>query len=664
MKSLEATSQKIVELRAIFKACHAIVSVIKAPNVQATNSLSEIKLQERVPIVSAFDTPIVQVIDDALIEIKLEEPLSLGSNVMIIDDVLIGNIKLGEQVPVVSVLETPTVSNALIGDIKLKEQPTLVSVVNIPIVQVIDGALISETKPGEKITLVSAMKITGDALIRELKVEEKPTLVSTVQTTGNALISEVKLEEKFALVSVVKTSISQATSSAIDSQTHFEGTMRSLGISRQGMVEVRAGWKADVISVAKKHTTSAPIIETKMEKQVLEIPTPEVSGDVPICKIMLEEQAPVVDQPTVQIAGDALIKEIKLEKQAPVVEIPILQMTSTAIGSQTRFDRGMRSLESTRERVVKVRTAWEADFEKFLSIIFVAKKHIVSVPISEIKLEEQFPVVPVVKTPDVQVTSTLNSKIRLLGQSPVLAPLGTPPPQVTDAPNRETTLQERLSIILKNLPPLSQLPRFTVAEINATAVSFEQSIMNLVALRNKIAETRAGLEVTAGGRARVASIVRHSPPRSPVSLRHSIFTHSDSDESEYEDIDAKDCPATPELDYYDSEAESDQSDIEGTKPFPKFESKKARILREKREALAATLTDDMLFNLLLVDCTNKPRLPDKAPIIIRKRISKVPINWEPRYIGKYRVQWWRSTSRWSGVCSWGNSVVVAKAHVN
>jgi len=70
-----------------------------------------------------------------------------------------------------------------------------------------------------------------------------------------------------------------------------------------------------------------------------------------------------------------------------------------------------------------------------------------------------------------------------------------------------------------------------------------------------------------------------------------------------------------------------------TSYFLSFESKKARILRERREALAATLTDDMLFNLFLVDCTNKPRLPDNASTITRKRISKVPIDWEPGYSG-------------------------------
>jgi len=304
----------------------------------------------------------------------------------------------------------------------------------------------------------------------------------------------------------------------------------------------------------------------------------------------------------------------------------------------------MRSLETTRQRMSEVRAACKSDFEKCLSVISVVKTHPSSAPIGKIKLEERLPIEPLLETPIRQVISTRYSETKVEEQLPVLE---TPNVQETYAPISGVTLSERLSLVLKNLPPLSQLPRFTAAEIKVSAVRFEQAIVSLVALSKKIAETKAsfkqafaGLEVTAHGIIRAVSILRHSPPQSPVSFRYSIFTHGDSNGSEYEDNDEEDCPATPELDYSDSEPESEQSDIEGAEPLSTFESKKARIMREKMEALAATLTDDMLFNLLLMDCTARPHLPDTAPVAVRRWISRVPIDWEPRYVGKYRVQWW------------------------
>ncbi|KAF8427019.1 hypothetical protein EV426DRAFT_686620 [Tirmania nivea] len=383
----------------------------------------------------------------------------------------------------------------------------------------------------------------------------------------------------------------------------------------------------------------ALISEIQLEKQfplVSAQETPIVSALINETK--LEKQLPLVSDAEISIAqtiGDAVLSEIKLEENGPVIATSISQVNSTAINSQTDFDMVMRSLETTRKRMAEVRSGCKASFERCLSVMSAIKTQTVNAPIRTIKGH----------LPVVSVTSALNSKVKLEEQLSVVARVKTPV-QITDVPLRETTLQERLSIFLKSLPPPSQLPRFTAAEIKASAVRFEQAISSLVALQNRIAEAKAsiketfaGLEVTSDGRIRAASVVRHSAPQSLVSLRHSIFTNSDSDEPDYESND-EDCSTILGLDYYDSEPESEHSDMEGDKPFPPFESKKARIMREKREALAATLTDDMLFNLLLVDCTTKPRLPDNAPIIIRQKISKVPIDWEPRYIGKYKVQWW------------------------
>jgi len=95
------------------------------------------------------------------------------------------------------------------------------------------------------------------------------------------------------------------------------------------------------------------------------------------------------------------------------------------------------------------------------------------------------------------------------------------------ATDRETLLQQRLSIILRNLPPVSQLPRFTAAEIEATVIRFEQSIISLVALRTRIDDTVIP---------RIGS-------------------------SEYEDNDENNCSAALKSDYYDSEPESEQADI-------------------------------------------------------------------------------------------------------
>jgi len=540
MRSLEATSQKIVELRATFKECRAIVSVLKASIV--TNALSEIKLREHVPIVSVLETPIVST--------------------------LISTIKQGGQLPLVSVVEEPTVQttgNVFIGEAKLVEQVPLAFVVETPIVQVIDDALISETKQEEQLPLLSSMKISpSDALMSEIKLN-KPLLSTverrTVKIGGDVNISEIRLEEK---IPVVESPISGMTSTSIDSQVRFDRE-----------VEIKAAGKAGFdkcMPVAKTHTVRAPIIDIKLEEQ-----SPVVS---------------IVEAPMVQVIGDALMSETKLGKQDPIVSV-VEKHTVSGLLSEIKLEEQLP--------VVSV-------FEAPIGEVAV---------ISEIKLAEQLPLISTIRTLDVQVTSTPNSKARLEERSLAVGLVGTPLVQVTDAPIRHTTLQRRLSFILKNLPPASQFPRFTKADIKATAVRFEQAIINLVALSNRIAET-------AGGRIRAASVVRYSPPQSPVSLRHSIFTHSDSDESEYEDNDENDCSVTPQLEDYDSERESEQSDIEDDKPFPKFESKKARLMREKREALAATLTDDMLFNLLLVDCTTKPKLPDNAPIITRKRISKVP----------------------------------------
>ena len=456
------------------------------------------------------------------------------------------------------------------------------------------------------------------------------SIVSVVKTpivkVTNALVSETKLEGRVPVRSVVKTPIVQVPNA---------------------LSEIKVQEQVPIVSILEAPIVSSLISETKLEAGLLALVS--FVDDAPISEIKLEEQLPAIETPAIVQVTNAL-SEIGLQQQVPVrsaVEVPISQVTSTANDSQMRFDRAMRSLEATKQRMVEVRAACKANFEKCLSVISVhvsSKAHtaVVRAPSSEIK---QFPTVSVVKAPNVQVTSGLNNKAKL-GELPVTALWETPPVQATDAPTRETTLRERIAIILENLPP-SQLPRFTAAEIKASAVRFEQAIISLVALNNRIAETKAsskrafaGLEVTAGGKIRLASVVRHTPPESPVSLRHSIFTHGDSDKDEYEGNDEKDCSATPELDYYDSEPESEQSNIEGVKPFPTFESKKARIMREKREALAATLTDDMLFNLLLVDCTTKPKLPDNAPIIIKERVSQVPISWEPMYIGKYRVQWW------------------------
>jgi len=107
-------------------------------------------------------------------------------------------------------------------------------------------------------------------------------------------------------------------------------------------------------------------------------------------------------------------------------------------------------------------------------------------------VEEQLPFASVVRTHNVQLTSTLNSIARLGEGPPVVPPVEIPPVQVTDIfcttdapisktilPASQCTLQGRLAFILNNLPPVSQLPRFTATEIEATAVRFEQTIINL-----------------------------------------------------------------------------------------------------------------------------------------------------------------------------------------
>jgi len=442
------------------------------------------------------------------------------------------------------------------------------------------------------------------AFVNETKLEVQLPLVSVVETPtmpviGDAPINRVMLAEQVPVVSTVETPTSQVTSTAVDSQTRFERAMRSLETTRQRMTEVRAACKSDfekclsVICVARTHLTSTPS------------------------------------------------REIKLEEQVPVVEC---QVAGTAADSQARFERAMMSLETARQRMTETRATCKSGFEKCLSAISVGMTHPSSALISKMKLEERLPIEHSLEAPIRQVTSALYSEVKVEEQLPVIE---APNVQDTYAPISGVTLSERLSFILKNLPPLSQLPRFTAAEIKVSAVRFEQAIVSLVALSKKIAETKAsfkqafaGLEVTAGGRIRAASVLKHSPPQSPVSLWYSIFTHGESEGSEYEDSDEEDCSATPESDYSDSEPESEQSDIEGAQPLSTLESKKALIMREKREALAATLTDDMLFNLLLMDCTTRPHVPDSAPVAIRRWISMVPIDWEPRYVGKYRVQWW------------------------
>jgi len=597
MRSLEATNQKIIELRATFKACRSIVSVVKASigNITVTGDalISEIKLDEKPPLVSVVETPIVQ-----------------ATNAL-------GEMRLEKQVPIVSVLETHTVS-ALNSDIKLEEQPApLVSVFETPIIQVI-----------------------GDAFTSESQLEKQLSPVTSVQITSEALDGGIKLEEQSPALSVVEAPITQATNTLSE-------------------IKLQEKVPTHIISVLETHIVSALISEIKPEDQLplvfaTETHIIQLIDDAPLSDISLEEQLSRIS--TANIIDNALVSGSKLEEQAPVVSIPETQ-TVSAIPSQIQLAEQLPLVSVVETPIMQVIDDALIKLGEQPRLVSIVKTPTVQIAGDDIRLGEQLCFVSAIQTPDVQLSSILNSKAMLEEQSRVIALVQTLPAKLTYGHIRETKLQERLSSILKNLPPPSQLPRCTAAEITATAARFEKSIASLMALRNRIAQTkaffeqsRAELTPTAGGRIRAASVVRHPPPQSPVSLRHSIFTHNESDESEsdesesdkseYEDIEAKDCSATPELDFYDSELESEQSDIEGVEPFPRFESKKARILREKREALAATLTDDMLFNLLLVDCTTKPRLPDNAPIITRKRISKVPIDWEPKYVGKYRAQWW------------------------
>ncbi|KAF8454884.1 hypothetical protein BGX38DRAFT_1169894 [Terfezia claveryi] len=536
----------------------------------------------------------------------------------------LSDIKMQEQDPTLSILGTHIVSASSI-DTMQEEQLSLVSVVEKTIVEITSDVLISEKKLEEHVSLVSTVKTSpGDAINREIKqVEQLPTLyvigTPVMQGIGDVLISEAKAGEP-----AVATPISQKSRSEIDSRTCFDRAMR------RRMVKVRAAFGTylasfvSVIYVAKARSVSAPISEiTRKEKPssilVLEAPPVNTTSDALIYGIKLEEQLPLVPV---------------LEEHIPVVGTPISLANSSAIDSQTRFDRATHAV-STPSSGIRLEEQYPV-----VSIVETPTMQISTgdTLINEIKLVEQFPFASVDKIPNVQLTSTLNSKARLEAQSPVETFVETPPVHVTNSPISETPLQERLFTMLKNLPPPSQLPRFTAAEIQATAVRFEQAITSLVTLSIKIAETKGFF--AAGGTVRAASVVRHSPPKSALSLRHSIFTHTDVDESEYEDNVENNCSAPVRLAVHDSESESEHSDIEGVNSFPKVESKRARILRERREALAASLTDDMLFNLLLVDCTTKPKLPDKTPIIIRKWKSRVPIDREPRYIGKYRVQWW------------------------
>lgn len=652
MRSLESTSQKIAELRATFKKCRSIVSVINAAIVQRSGDsiVSEIKIEDQLPLASVVETPMVQAMS------------------------VLSEIKMQEQVPV-SILE-PHIVGA--SGTKQEEQLSLVSVVEKTIVEITSDVLISEKKLGEHLSLVSTVKTSpGDANNSEIKQAEQlptsyPTGTPTLQVTGDALISEAKAEEL-----AVATPMSQKTRSEIDSRTCFDRAMK------QRMVKIGAAFGTDLES---------PINEIMRKEKpssisVAEAPTVKTTSEAFICGIKLEEQLPLVPilEEYVPVIGTPIslanssaidskmrldrathifstpISGIRLEEQYPMASIlatPTMHIIETELGEHVptvsvlelhtastlsndiKLDEQLplvSVLQSAIMQVIGDSLISETKPEEFplLSTVQISTGDTL---INEIKLLKQLPFASVVRTPNVQLSSILNSKARLEVQSPVVAFVETPPVQVTNPPIGEATLQERLFIILKNLPPSSQLPRFTAAEIKATAVRFEQAITSLVTLSIKIAETKAFL--AASGRFRAASVVRHSPPQSPLSLRHSIFTHIDFDESECEDSVENDCSAPVGFDFHNSESESEHSDTEGVDSFPKFESKKARILREKREALAATLTDDMLFNLLLVDCTTKPKLPDKAPIIIRKRISRVPIDWEPKYIGKYRVQWW------------------------
>jgi len=99
---------------------------------------------------------------------------------------------------------------------------------------------------------------------------------------------------------------------------------------------------------------------------------------------------------------------------------PCPQVTSTAVDSQMRFERAMRSLEITRQRMTEVRAACKSDFEKCLSVISVVKTHPSSAPISKIKLEERLPIEPLLEAPIRQVISTHYSETKVEEQLPVL----------------------------------------------------------------------------------------------------------------------------------------------------------------------------------------------------------------------------------------------------
>ena len=67
-----------------------------------------------------------------------------------------------------------------------------------------------------------------------------------------------------------------------------------------------------------------------------------------------------------EITSYALSSEVQLEEPlATAEETPISQATSPPSDCQTRFDRGMTSLQTTRQRISGVRAAWKPTLRSF-----------------------------------------------------------------------------------------------------------------------------------------------------------------------------------------------------------------------------------------------------------------------------------------------------------